>query len=97
MQPSDSLLWSTLAAITLAAIAGGVIFIVRAFRGEAVPTADPLERIVADLFRQAPSGLTFEAFDSSTGRMRALVSSLAEAEALRAGHPAAPEGRRRAS
>lgn len=97
MQPSDSLLWTTLTAIVVASIAGGTIFIVRAFRGEAEPTADPLERIVADLFRQAPSGLTFEAFDSSTSRMRELVGSLAEAEALRAGHPAAPQGRRRAS
>lgn len=95
----DPLLWAVIASIVVCTIAGGTILIVRAFRGEAVPTQDPLERIVADLFRSAPSGLgpIYPEIGSSTGRMRTLVGSLATAEAQRVGRNPAPVGVHRAS
>lgn len=103
MQPSDSLLWTTIAAIVVAAIAGGAIFIVRAFRGEAQPTADPLERIVADLFRSAAPPIPAERLapvidlaDTRTARMRAMLADLAEVEATRAGHAGTARGAHRA-
>lgn len=104
MQPfGDPLLYAMLAAITLATIGGGVVFVARAFRGEVLPTPDPLERIVADLFRTAAPPITDERLapvidlaDTRSARMRTLLADVAEAEALRAGHPSAPRGAHRA-
>lgn len=104
MQPlSDPLLYVTLGAIALGTIAGGTLLIVRAFRGEALPTPDPLERIVADLFRSAAPPIPAERLapvidlaDTRTARMRAMLADLAEVEATRAGHAGTARGAHRA-
>lgn len=96
---SDPLLLLTLGAIVIAAIAGGAVFVGMAFYGPREPTPDPLERIVADLFR-TPVTMTETQISveggSSAGRMRALVASVTVSEAMRARRSPYPAGLHRA-
>jgi hypothetical protein len=91
-----ALLWGdpvflvTIASIALASIAGGTVLVARAFRGEAQPSnQDPIERVVADLFRSVPSGVSIppsiEHVGTPTGRIRTLLASMAAREAIEAG------------